>query len=164
MNATMKLYLSSTYKDLKDHRAFVAEYLRKNQHQVIMMEEYVARDQLVEFACQGDVAKCDVYIGIFAWKLGYVPADNNPQAKSVTELEYSAAEKITRLVFLLDDIANWPDEMKDEDLTKITTLRTKLKKYCAGYFSDAKGLALEVISALDTVRTSDSRQLLHEWH
>jgi hypothetical protein len=59
----MKLYLSSTYKDLKDHRAFVAEYLRKNQHQVIMMEEYVARDQLVEFACQGDVAKATFISG-----------------------------------------------------------------------------------------------------
>ena len=149
----MKLYLSSTYKDLKDHRAFVAEYLRKNQHQVIMMEEYVARDQLVEFACQGDVAECEVYIGIFAWRRGYVPIDNNPQGKSVTEMEYAAAERITRLLFLLDETANWPDEMRDQDITKITELRTELKKYCAGYFSDAKGLALEVISALDMYKS-----------
>jgi hypothetical protein len=149
MDATMKLYLSSTYKDLKDHRAFVAGYLRKNQYQVIMMEEYVARDKLVEFACQGDVAKCDVYIGIFAWRHGHIPVDNNPHGKSVTEMEYAAAEKITRLLFLLDDTANWSDEMRDEDLTKITALRTEFKRYCAGYFSDAKGLALEVISALD---------------
>jgi hypothetical protein len=132
----------------------VAEYLRKNQHQVIMMEEYVARDQFVEFACQGDVAKCDVYIGIFAWRHGHVPADNNPHGKSVTDMEYAVAEKITRLLFLLDDTANWPDEMRDEDLTKITALRTKLKKYCAGYFSDAKGLALEVLSALHMHKSS----------
>lgn len=150
----MKLYLSSTYKDLKDHRAFVAEYLRKNQHQVIMMEEYVARDQLVEFACQGDVAKCDVYIGIFAWRHGHVPVDNNPHGESVTEMEYAAAGKITRLLFLLADNANWPDEMRDEDLTKITALRNRFKKYCAGYFSDEKGLALEVISALDMHKSS----------
>jgi Domain of unknown function (DUF4062) len=151
MDGTMKLYLSSTYKDLKDYRAFVAKYLRKNQYQVTMMEEDVARDELVEFACQGDVAKCDVYIGIFAWRYGYVPVDNNPLGKSVTEMEYAAADKITRLLFLLDDTAtaNWPDEMKDEDLTKITALRTEFKKYCAGYFSDPKGLTLEIISALD---------------
>jgi hypothetical protein len=154
MNATMNLYLSSTYKDLKDYRAFVAEYLRKNQHKVTMMEEYVARDELVEFACQGDVAKCEVYIGIFAWRYGHVPADNNPRAESVTEMEYAAAQKIKRLLFLLDDTATWPDEMRDEDLTKITALRTELKKYCAGYFSDAKGLALEVISALDMHKSS----------
>lgn len=144
----MNLYLSSTYKDLKDYRKFVAEYLRKNEHEVVMMEEYVARDQLVEFACQGDVAKCDVYIGIFAWRHGHVPVDNNPHGKSITEMEYAAADKITPLLFLLDETASWPAEMKDEDLTKITALRTKLKKYCAGYFSDEKGLALEVISAL----------------
>lgn len=53
--------------------------------------------------------------------------DNNPHGKSVTEMEYTAAEKITRLLFLLDT-ANWPDEMRDEDVTKITALRTKFKR------------------------------------
>jgi hypothetical protein len=154
MNANMKLYLSSTYEDLKDHRAFVAEYLRKNKHEVVMMEEYAARDKLVEFACQGDVAGCDAYIGIFAWRHGYIPADRNPQAKSVTEMEYDAAEKITRLLFLLEDTANWPDDMKDRDLRKITALRTEFKKYCAAYFSDAKGLALEILSALNVHESS----------
>ena len=42
-------------------------------------------------------------------------------------MEYTAAEKITRLLFLLDT-ANWPDEMRDGDVTKITALRTKFKR------------------------------------
>jgi len=53
-----------------------------------MMEEYAARDAIVEFACQGDVAACDAYVGVFAWRYGHVPEDQNPGGESVTELEY----------------------------------------------------------------------------
>jgi predicted ATP-grasp superfamily ATP-dependent carboligase len=62
----MKIYLSSTYLDLVRHRAKVANSLRKAGYEVVMMEEYAARDQRVEFACMGDVNACDVYVGIFA--------------------------------------------------------------------------------------------------
>jgi hypothetical protein len=56
----MKVYLSSTYLDLKSHRKTVALALRKAKYDVVMMEEYAAHDAIVEFACQGDVAACDV--------------------------------------------------------------------------------------------------------
>jgi len=35
----MKLYLSSTYIDLKRHRAALARALRKSGYEVVMMEE-----------------------------------------------------------------------------------------------------------------------------
>jgi hypothetical protein len=50
--AYMNVYLSSTYLDLQRDRKAVAVALRKAQYQVTMMEEYAARDELVEFACQ----------------------------------------------------------------------------------------------------------------
>jgi len=50
----MKLYLSSTYIDLKRHRATLGRALRKSGYEVVMMEEYVAREQRVEFACKDD--------------------------------------------------------------------------------------------------------------
>jgi len=78
----MKLYLSSTYMDLKSHRATLARALRAAGYEVVMMEEYVARDQRVEFACTGDVVGCDVYLGVFAWRYGYVPDDANPPISS----------------------------------------------------------------------------------
>lgn len=46
----MKTYLSSTYQDLKDYRSALALSLRKAKYEFVMMEEYVARDALVEFA------------------------------------------------------------------------------------------------------------------
>jgi len=148
----MKIYLSSTYRDLKDHRSMLALAMRKAQYDVMMMEEYVARDQLVEFACQGDVVSCDLYVGLFAWRYGHIPEDNNPAGRSVTEMEYTSAEdKITRLVFILKDEAEWPAELKDDDLTRIKEFRKNLKKTCAAYFADNAQLVGEVLAALRTV-------------
>ena len=36
-----KIYLSSTYSDLKEHREAVYRALRKMRHDVIAMEDYV---------------------------------------------------------------------------------------------------------------------------
>jgi Domain of unknown function (DUF4062) len=148
----MKVYLSSTYLDLKNHRKLLATALRKAKYEVVLMEESPARDASVEFACQGDVVGCDAYVGLFAWRYGHIPEDNNPAGKSVTEMEYLSAEnKIPRLVFMLKDKARWPRNHKDDDLTRINELRTNLKKICAAYFSSRSELAMEVLAALRTV-------------
>jgi hypothetical protein len=153
----MNVYLSSTYLDLRRHRRAVALALRKAQYQVTMMEEYAARDELVEFACQGDVAKCDTYVGIFAWRYGYVPkGESNPDRVSVTELEYDTAvrKKIPALLFLLKDNAKWPADLKDKSLVSIRDLRDRLKPRCAAYFTDGKELALEVLAALRVLEST----------
>ena len=145
----MKVYLSSTYMDLSNYRSNLALSLRKAQYNVLMMEEYVARDLLVEFACRGDVLGCDAYVGLFAWRYGYVPEIDNPDRKSVTEMEYSAAEgRIPRLIFLLNEDARWPSELKDPDSTRIANLRGRLQKTCAAYFSNRDQLSVEALAAL----------------
>ena len=39
------------------------------------MEDYVAKDQRPLQMCLDDVASSDVYVGIFAWRYGYIPED-----------------------------------------------------------------------------------------
>jgi len=39
----MKVYISSTYQDLVDHRVAVDRTLRRMGHDVVGMEQYVAR-------------------------------------------------------------------------------------------------------------------------
>jgi uncharacterized protein DUF4062 len=157
----MKVYLSSTFIDLERHRATLGRALRKAGYDVVLMEEYVARDQRVEFACRGDVVACDVYVGIFAWRHGYIPDENNPECLSVTEMEYAAAgaKPMTRLTFLLEDKARWPKSRKDADLARISDLRTRLKKQCSAYFAGADELAVEVLAAL---RVHESTRLAQQ--
>ena len=88
------IYLSSTYEDLKDWRQSVAVQLRAMRHTVIGMEDYAAADERPLDKCLADVEGCDIYIGIFAWRYGFIPQKDNPERQSITELEYRKAEKI----------------------------------------------------------------------
>src|ERR1051325_520333 len=101
----MKVYISSTYQDLVDHRAAVDRTLRRMGHDVIGMEQYVAEGSKPVSRCQADVRAADAYVVIVAWRYGYVPQDVlNPSLRSITELEYEAAvgAKKPILAFLLD--------------------------------------------------------------
>src|SRR6185312_12791539 len=116
----VKIYLSSTYSDLRTYREAVYHTLRQMRHDVIAMEDYVATDQRPVDKCLADVAASDLYVGLFAWRYGYIPYEENPEQKSVTELEYrkAFAEGKTRLIFILDKDAAWPpvemDALKNE--------------------------------------------------
>ncbi|GHO96553.1 hypothetical protein KSF_066010 [Reticulibacter mediterranei] len=110
-----KIYLSSTYNDLKEHREAIYRALRKMQHDVIAMEHYVATAQRPLDKCLEDVCSCDLYVGLFAWHYGYIPLVNNPEQKSITELEYRMAVKQNKptLLFLLDENALWSPKWMD---------------------------------------------------
>jgi Domain of unknown function (DUF4062) len=76
------VYISSTYEDLKDYRQAVADVLRDCGYNVDAMEKYPARDDRPKAASEADVSNCDIYIGIFAWRYGHVPGEDNPENKS----------------------------------------------------------------------------------
>ena len=74
------------------------------------MEDYVATDQRPLTKCLADVSACDVYVGIFAQRYGYIPPKNNPKKQSITEREFRKAVRKGKhcLVFLLHEDARWP--------------------------------------------------------
>jgi len=55
---------------------------------------------------------CDIYIGIFAWRYGFIPNDDSA---SITEKEYRHAKKhnIPCLIFLLDEKTPCPPNFID---------------------------------------------------
>jgi hypothetical protein len=130
-----KIYLSATYQDLKEHRDAVYRILRMLRHDVISMEDYVAADTYPLHKCLADVAASDVYVGLVGWRYGYIPDQENPDRKSITELEYRQAEQsgLPRLMFLADKDASWPDEFRDSNTgegyggQRINTFRTELE-------------------------------------
>ena len=110
------IYLSSTFEDLKEYRAVVYQALRQMRHDANRMEDYTADDHRPLDKCLADVAASDVYVGIFAWRYGYIPQQDNLGQKSITELEYSKAGEVSkpRLIFLLDESVPWPRLLMDE--------------------------------------------------
>ncbi len=112
----VRIYISSTYNDLKEYREKVYHKLRELRHDVIAMEDYVATDQRPQDKCLEDVARSDIYLGLFAWRYGYIPTHNNPEHESITELEYRKAIETgkSRLIFLVDEQIAWTPAYMDQ--------------------------------------------------
>src|SRR5207302_88059 len=92
----LKIYISSTFIDLEQYRERVYKYLRSLGHDVIAMEDYVATDTRPLEKCLKDVRDAHVYVGIFAWRYGYIPIENNPEKKLITELELDEAKRVSK--------------------------------------------------------------------
>lgn len=147
-----RIYVSSTFNDLQNHREAVRLTLRQLGHQDIAMEYYGATDERPLDKCLQDVASCDVYVGIFAWRYGFIP-DN--QAKSITELEYQQATATgkPRLIFLSDDKAGWPpvNLIEFPAHAKMKALRDELATtHVVSFFSSIDSLKAVVAQAVST--------------
>ena len=119
----------------------------------VCMEDYTAQDTLPVDKCIADVGKSEAYVGIFAWRYGFIPPSYD---KSITELEYRKAVEvgIPTLIFLLDESANWPAEFCDtrQDAKRIDALREEFKlQKMVGWFTNPHHLASEVQAAVSKI-------------
>ncbi|MBA2594275.1 MAG: DUF4062 domain-containing protein [Gammaproteobacteria bacterium] len=108
--ARKKVYISSTSKDLGEHRSALKATLERAGFDVECMENYPAFDERPRDKCLADVAECDYYVLILAWRYGFQPEDDNPRRLSITHLEYEKAVRLKKpcLAFLLDPEHAWP--------------------------------------------------------
>jgi hypothetical protein len=95
--------VSSTVRDLPEYREEVEQAcMRLGLFYPDMMEHLTALDADALEASLAMVDKADLYIGIFAFRYGYIP---DGETISVTEAEYNraVARNIPRLIFLMED-------------------------------------------------------------
>jgi hypothetical protein len=155
----MKVYISSTYQDLVDHRAAVDRTLRRMGHDVIGMEQYIAEGSKPVDRCKSDVRAADAYVIVVAWRFGYVPGlTATPlDGRSITEIELNDAQASGKpvLAFLLDPEAPWPPNRVDamggapEAGQDVSRLRGLLgTEYLAGIFRTPDDLASQVAAAV----------------
>jgi hypothetical protein len=156
-----KIYISSTYGDLKEFREEAYRALRQMRHDVIAMEDYAASDQRPLDVCLADVRACDIYVGLFAWRYGFIPPKDNPERRSITELEFrqAVASGKTCLIFLMHEEVPWPPSLmeKEEGGEKLQRLRAELMdRYSVDFFRNKDDLARRVSAAVQTVITGNS--------
>ena len=159
MSKIYKVYISSTYLDLKEEREAAAKVVRTLGLLAVAMEDYTSTEQKPVDKCLADVRSCDFYIGIFAYRYGYVPKNYE---KSITHLEYEEAGKagIPRLIFIVSDEAPWPRFKDDKDTSKIDALRKMLlEKHTAPPLSDISQLQFKITAALNNaIRELEKKQ------
>jgi hypothetical protein len=126
----MRIFVSSSFEDLRDHRAAAIRVLRQLGHEVLAMEDMIAGSAPPLAKVLEMIDRSEAYVGIFAWRYGYViagTAEPNPPITinipvldgagetSITHYEYLRAvqRKLPVMAFLLDEHYPWPPQFID---------------------------------------------------
>ncbi len=168
-----KAMVSSTARDLPLHRKQVEEACpRMGVFAEKMMENLTAEDANAVEVSLRLVDEADVYIGIFAQRYGFVPDYNNPDAISVSEMEYNRAVErdIPRLIFFMheDHDLKASDVEKGSGAEKLEALKKRIgNERVAAYFKNPEDLRAHVIQALTQLKEKQKAaapETPHQFH
>jgi tetratricopeptide (TPR) repeat protein len=168
----MKVFISSTYKDLIEYRAAAIEAVEGTSYQAIKMEVFGARSNEPIEACLKEIEQSDLFVGIYAHRYGYVPDGSDI---SITQMEYLHAKKLGRPIycFVIDDENQpWlPKWIEDEPgKSKLKDFKGHIQTdHIVAFFTTPDDLGMKVANALSHYvanhhPSSESRILYPEPH
>ncbi|WP_419914423.1 DUF4062 domain-containing protein [Hoeflea sp.] len=178
----MRIFVSSTFEDLRDYREAAIRGLRQLGHDIVAMEDFTANTAPPISVVIERVRECEAYLGIFAWRYGYKPKEKDalpsdialPEGTkfkdtSITHIEYLEAKSLNKpiLAFLLEETAPWPANLIDPVVLKssknksngtdsaIRKLRSQLQRErIVGYFKTPADLEARVTTAVTNLGMS----------
>ncbi len=143
-----RAFVSSTFLDLKQHRAHVIHALRTAGFIVDPMEDWTADSDEPKKFSQNRVEGCDLCVLLVAFRRGYVPEG---EKLSITQLEYETARKqgIDVLTFILKEGEPWSPEFNELDKdAEIRLWRKDLEKYHGVQGFSCEPSSIEMTGAL----------------
>lgn len=128
--------VSSTFTDLKEHRAALIKVIDGADLKSVVMENDSAKPDVdVVDSSLRMVQKSAAYIGVISHKYGQTPMcpRRNPDQLSITELEFDEAQKLKRpiLLFIMGDdhpVTKNDIESDPAKLVKLNAFRERAKK------------------------------------
>lgn len=152
-----EVMISSTARDLPDHRREAEQACLRQKMFPIMMEHLPASDDDAIAVSLAMVDRSDFYLGILGFRFGYVP-DGHKQ--SITEMEYRRAleKNIPVFAFLMHrkhplleaDVETGPARKK------LDKLRKELEKQrVVNYFTSPAQLGAQIIHTLSTLPSNE---------
>jgi len=146
---TVRAFISSTYRDLREHRAYVIERLTRGGVFVDPMERWTAAADEPKELSQERVRDCDLCVLLVGFRRGHVPEG---ESQSITQMEYREAlrREIDVLVFMADENGDWPDDAvaglrADREMRR---WRDELKEHAVVEFFQPRPESIDVDSAL----------------
>ncbi|MBC8032160.1 MAG: DUF4062 domain-containing protein [Pyrinomonadaceae bacterium] len=146
----MKVFLSSTYVDLRDYRNKAAEAIERLDQQVGRMEVFGARPDEPQAASLGEIDTCDIFVGIYAHRYGYKPPGSDI---SITQAEFRYAQSLGKssFCFVVNDDQPWSPQMIEDEPGK-SSLRAFKTEIGTGLvtekFTTPDDLALKIATSL----------------
>jgi Domain of unknown function (DUF4062) len=127
--------MSSTFKDLEQHRAALMKAIEAQGMHAVAMEQDAALPVTVIDSSLRKVRAAAAYIGLVSHSYGTVPdsAERNPEGLSLTELEFREARRLGRpmLIFIMGDghYVRPADVERDPDkIRKLEKFRDEVKR------------------------------------
>ncbi|MDQ1351580.1 MAG: hypothetical protein QG657_1885 [Acidobacteriota bacterium] len=87
----LKIFISSTYRDLAKYRERVIRQLLHMKQIPIAMEYFGSQPGDPTGICFKEIEECDVFVGIYGFYYGYTPGEGSP---SITEQEFAYARDL----------------------------------------------------------------------
>jgi hypothetical protein len=146
----MKVFLSSTYIDLIEHRRAAVEVLERLGQHVGRMEIFGARPEEPSDACLSEIEDCDLFVGIYAHRYGHVPNQANI---SITEAEFRHAKQLDKPIFcfVVEAKHPWPPDMIESEpgKGKLIALKEAISSSCVrDAFTTPENLALRIATSV----------------
>jgi len=145
----MRIFISSTFMDLAAHRQAITEVLLRMQVRFSAMEFLGSRTDEAVPVCKGEIDKCDILIGIYAWRYGWQPAPSEP---SITEQEFNYARLMGKhcLCYIVDPSYPWPPTLIDqgEPARRLEFLKKTVSALVRSKFTTPDNLAKQVAADL----------------
>jgi len=141
--------ISSTVRDIPEHREVVRDACLSQRIMPSMMEYWPALDEDGISASLQKVDEATIYIGVFGHRYGYVPKGKDC---SITEMEYDRAVQrgIPRLLFLMD--ADHPLKISQIEIKaadRLQQLKERLmQERTVVFFKSAQDLKVKVVHSL----------------
>lgn len=151
-----KVFISSTYKDLKEHRNKVIEAILKMEYLPVGMEMFNASSDEQWKVITDTIDDCDYYILILGKRYGSVMKKEPEEGMSYTEREfrYALEHRIPYMGFLISDDANIKASNIESDPDKLKRLNDFRKLVedngTVNYWNNADELAGQVRSSLES--------------
>lgn len=113
---TKSVFISSTEKDLRNHRRAVFDAVSSMRLRAVDMKYFGSAPGGAVRTSLDELSETDFFVGILAYRYGYVP---DGATKSVTEQEYDEAlrRNIPRLMYLVDPQYDWewPNKVESQE-------------------------------------------------
>jgi hypothetical protein len=174
--------VSSTFTDLKDHRAALIRAIKGQRLTDISMENDTAKPDLnvIDSSLQM-VRDSSAYIGLISHRYGQTPKcpRRNPDELSITELEFDEAQRLNRpiLLFIMGEqhsVTKADIETDPAKITKLNAFRENAKKMSPGSevqrvyatfdsLEEFKEKAIHAIANLRRFLDSQDAAHTHEW-
>src|ERR1022692_78364 len=148
-----RVMISSTARELPDHRGQVEDACLRQGFFPVMMEHLPAADQAISASLRM-VDSAEIYVGIIAYRYGTVPAGYDI---SITEMEYNRAVErgIPHPTFLIhqDHPVIGPDVETGAGAAKLQSFKERLQtENVVNFFKSPADLRAHVINTLSKLR------------